>query len=56
MFERFPSMIFMDNTYNINMEGYILNVILVDDENGNGKPVAYTYTRRETKENLTRIM
>ena len=56
MFERFPSMIFMDNTYNKNVEGYTLNVILVDDENGNGKPVAYTYTRRQTKENLTRIM
>ena len=56
MFEKSPNMIFMDNTYNVNMEGYSLNVILVDDENGNGKPVAYTYMRRETKENLTRIM
>ena len=56
MFEKSPNMIFMDNTYNVNIEGYPLNVILVDDENGNGKPVAYTYMRRETKENLTRVM
>lgn len=56
MFERFPSMIFMDNTCNINVEGYTLNVILVDDEDGSGKPVACTYSRRETKEKLTRIM
>ena len=56
MFQKSPNMIFMDNTYKVNLEGYTLNVILVDDENGNGKPVAYTFLRRETKENLTRVM
>ena len=56
MFQKSPNMIFMDNTYKVNLEGYTLNVIQVDDENGNGKPVAYTFLRRETKENLTRVM
>ena len=55
MFQNFPTIIFMDNTYNVNIEGYILNAILVEDENGNGKPVAYSYMRRESKETLMRI-
>ena len=56
MFQNFPTIIFMDNTYNVNIEGYILNAILVEDENGNGKPVAYSYMRRESKETLRRII
>ena len=33
-------------------EGYILNAILVEDQDGSGKPVAYSFMRRETKESL----
>ena len=56
MFAKFPGIIFMDNTYNICSEGYILNAILVEDQDGSGKPVAYCFMRRETKETLEKII
>ena len=56
MFAKFPEMIFIDNTYNVCSEGYILNAILVGDQDGSGKPVAYCYMKRETKETLEKII
>ena len=52
MFAKFPGIIFMDNTYIVRPEGYILIAILVEDQDGSGKPVAYRFMRRETKESL----
>ena len=56
MFAKFPEMFFIDNTYNVCSEGYILNAILVEDQDGSGKPVAYCYMKRETKETLEKII
>ena len=56
MFAKFPGIIFMDNTYNVCSEGYILNAILVEDQDSSGKPVAYSFMRRETKECLEKII
>ena len=56
MFAKFPGIIFMDNTYNVCSEGFNLNAILVEDQDGSGKPVAYCFMRRETKESLERII
>ena len=56
MFAKFPGIILMDNTYNVCSEGDILKAILVEDQNGSGKPVAYSFRRRETKESLEKII
>ena len=56
MFAKFPGIIFMDNTYNVCSKGYILNAILVEDQDSSGKPVAYSFIRRETKECLEKII
>ena len=46
----------MDNTFNVCSKGYILNAILDKDQDGSGKPVAYSFIRRETKESLEKII
>ena len=56
MFAKFPGMIFMGNTYNVCSKGYTLNAILVEDKDGSGKPVAYCFMRRETKETLEKVI
>lgn len=56
MFAKFPGMIFIDNTYNVCSEGYILNSILAEDSDGSGKPVAYCFMRRETKETVEKVI
>ena len=56
MFAKFPGIVFTDNTDNVCSEGYILNTILVEDQDGSRKPVAYSFMRRKTKESLEKII
>ena len=55
-FSKYPEILFMDTTYNVNIEGYPLFAILAEDGDGRGKPVAYCYVRSETKENINTVL
>ena len=50
-FRKYPDILFMDTTYNINMEGYPLFTIMAEDGDGKGKPVAYCFLKNVSKEN-----
>ena len=55
-FRKYPEILFMDTTYNVNFEGYPLFTILAEDGDGRGKPVAYCYVKSETKENMQKVL
>ena len=55
-FQKYPEILFMDTTYNVNLEGYPLFAILGEDGDGKGKPVAYCYLKSENKENLQKVL
>ncbi|XP_075738923.1 uncharacterized protein LOC142784443 [Rhipicephalus microplus] len=48
--EKYPEILFIDGTYKVNIEGYILYSILVQDGCGRGRPVCYAFLRNETTE------
>nr|XP_037276819.1 uncharacterized protein LOC119169923 [Rhipicephalus microplus] len=48
--EKYPEILFIDGTYKVNIEGYILYSILVQDGRGRGRPVCYAFLRNETTE------
>ncbi|CAF1088511.1 unnamed protein product [Brachionus calyciflorus] len=51
-FKNYGSLIHLDGTFKLNCENYLLYVILVQDSNCNGRPIAYCFMRNETLENL----
>ena len=55
-YQKYPEILFMDTTYNVNIEGYPLFAIMVEDGDGRGKPAAYCFLRSETKENLEKVL
>ena len=55
-YKKYPEIMFMDTTYNVNLEGYPLFAIMVEDGDGRGKPVAYCFIRSETKENIEQCL
>ena len=55
-FQKYPEILFMDTTYNVNIEGYPLFAIMAEDGDGRGKPVAYCFVSSETKENLEKVL
>ena len=55
-FRKYPEILFMDTTYNVNVEGYPLFAILAEDRDGRGKPVTYCYVRSETKGNICKVL
>ena len=55
-YKKYPEIMFMDTTYNVNLEGYPLFAIMVEDGDGRGKPVAYCFIRSETKENIKQCL
>ncbi|XP_049524246.1 zinc finger SWIM domain-containing protein 1-like [Dermacentor silvarum] len=48
--EKYPEILFIDGTYKVNIEGYILYSILIEDGGGRGRPVCYAFLRNETTE------
>nr|XP_054932886.1 uncharacterized protein LOC126541786 isoform X2 [Dermacentor andersoni] len=48
--EKYPEILFIDGTYKVNIEGYILYSILVEDGGGRGRPVCYAFLQNETTE------
>ncbi|XP_049512631.1 uncharacterized protein LOC125940449 [Dermacentor silvarum] len=50
MFEKYPEVIFVDGTYKVNRENYVLYSILVEDGRGRGRCVCYAFVRNETTE------
>ena len=42
-FRKYPDILFMDTTYNVNMERYPLFTIMAEEADGKGKPVAYCF-------------
>ncbi|XP_050038259.3 uncharacterized protein [Dermacentor andersoni] len=48
MFEKYPEVIFVDGTYKVNRENYVLYSILVEDGRGHGRCVCYAFVRNET--------
>ena len=55
-FRKYPEILFMDTTYNVNIEGHPLFAALAEDGGGRGKPVAYCYIRSEIKENFHKVL
>ena len=55
-YQKYPEILFMDTTYNVNIEGYPLFAIMAEDGDGRGKPVAYCFLRSETKDNLEKVL
>ena len=51
-FHKNPETLFVDTTYNVNIDEYPLLRMMFEDGDGRGKPVAYCFQRSETKENL----
>ena len=51
-YNKYPEILFVDTTYNVNIEAYPLLTMMVEDGDGRGKPVAYCFQRSETKVNL----
>lgn len=50
--KKYPDILFMGTTYNTNMEGYPLFTIMAEDNDDEGKHVAYCFLKNESKENL----
>ena len=55
-YNKYPEILFVDTTYNVNIETYPLLTMMVEDGDGRGKPVAYCFQRSETKVNLEKIL
>ena len=55
-YNKYPEILFVDTTYNVNIEAYPLLTMMVEDGDGRGKPVAYCFQRSETKVNLEKIL
>ena len=53
---KYPEILFVDTTYNVNIEAYPLLTMMVEDGDGRGKPVAYCIQRSEAKVNLEKIL
>ncbi|CAF1026395.1 unnamed protein product [Brachionus calyciflorus] len=51
-FKNFDTIIHIDGIFKLNVENYLLYVILVQDSNCNGRPVSYCLMKNETNENL----
>ena len=47
--QTFGHMVFVDVTYNVNLEGYHLMTFLIADGDNNGQPVGYAYINNESK-------
>lgn len=50
--KNYDTIIHIDGTFKLNVENYLLYVILVQDGNCNGRPVAYCLMKNKTNENL----
>ena len=48
----YGQLIHIDGTFKVNCENYLLYVIMVQNSNGEGRPVAYCWMNAETKVNL----
>ena len=55
-YNKYPEILFVDTTYNVNIEAYPLLTMMVEDGDGRGKPVAYCFQRSETKVNFEKIL
>ena len=55
-YNKYPEILFVDTTYNVNIEAYPLLTMMVEDGDGWGKPVTYCFQRSETKVNLEKIL
>ena len=42
-YNKYPEILFVDTTYNVNIEAYPLFTMMVEDGDGRGKPVAYCF-------------
>ena len=51
-YQSFPEVVHIDGTFKVNKENYILLVILVQNANLRGVPVALSFIRAESAENL----
>ena len=51
-FHLYGQLIHIDGTFKVNCENYLLYVIMAQNSNGKGRPVAYCWMKSETKENL----
>ena len=47
LFEKFPEIVFIDGTYNVNSHGMPLYCIMVEDGHGHGRVVFYAATTEE---------
>ena len=56
IFETFGHMVFVDVTYNVNMEGYHLMTFLVADGENCGQPIGYAYICNESKPILSLVL
>ena len=55
-YHKYQEILFVDTTYNVNIEAYPLLTMIFEDWDGRGKPVAYCFQISETKENLEKIL
>ncbi len=55
-FVRFSEVLFMDGTYRINVQHYVLIVFLVQDSHGFGQPAGLCFVRREDDESVTKAV
>ena len=46
-YNKYPEILFVDITYNVNIKAYRLLTMMVEDGDGRGKPVAYCFQRSE---------
>ena len=44
-YKKYPEILFVDTTYNVNIEAYPLLTMMVEDGDWRGKPVAYCFQR-----------
>lgn len=51
-FKNYDTIVHIDGTFKLNVENYLLYVLLVQDSNCHGRPVAYCLMKNETNENL----
>lgn len=48
--EKYPDILFVDGTYKVNIENYVLYTVMVQDGHERGRAVCYAFLRHETDE------
>ena len=48
-YNKYPEILFVDTTYNVNIEAYPLLTMMVEDGDGRGKPVAYCFQKKKSQ-------